>query len=169
MSVAVQDHDKTVFARTMDYSDAIRPISALWTFQSAMNIILSSMKHQLALVSLDHNVIFSMSPYKHDRSRTAGLDDIEGLWLTLNVKKCNSFSNPIDYLGHIINPGWLLVSSHITDGLAVYKSQLLLRICALLSAWLMSPSGLYQVLLGLRSLSTKTAKGQVLRLHGTVH
>lgn len=86
-------------------------------FQSAMDVILSSVKWQFALVYFDDIIIFSMflDEHIHDVRQFLTLLNHDGVTLTL--KKREIFTNCIEHLCKFIKLGRLKVSSHTIDAI----------------------------------------------------
>lgn len=89
--------------------------------QRVMHVILATVKWKLALVYLNDIIIFSKSPLKqvdHVHQVLKLLSDVE---VTLTLKKFSFFTDTMDYLGHIINPGKLAVVTHTSDTVRYIK------------------------------------------------
>ncbi|CAN8067637.1 unnamed protein product [Agarophyton chilense] len=92
------------------------------TFQRALDIILSRVKWQYALVYLDDVIIYSHTVSEHfDHVRTI-LSSLRSAGITLRLDKCQFFSGTVDYLGHVIRPGKLQVSTRTRDAIRAAKS-----------------------------------------------
>lgn len=74
-----------------------------------MNIILSSVKWQFALVYLHDIVKLSKSRDEHINHLQQVLTQLTDGEVTLKLKKCGFFTNPIIYLGDVFKPGCLAV------------------------------------------------------------
>jgi len=98
-------------------------VHALWTdnapatFQPALDIILSGLKWQLCLVSLDDFIIFSTSAEQHVKDVDVVLTRLREAGVTLNIEKCTWFSDEVEYLGHIVRPGQLHVHNKNVNAL----------------------------------------------------
>lgn len=109
-----RDIDKTVFVTSHNLLRHTRMPFGVEngpeTFQWAMDVVLASAKWQFQFVNIiDIIVFFSWSPEKR-------LEDTEGaLWLmrevhmTIKLKNCYFFCESIDYTGHLIARGKLIV------------------------------------------------------------
>lgn len=80
------------------------------TFQGAIDMVLSGVKWQYALVYLDDIIVFSQSAGKH----LLYLDKVSTLLgeagVTLKASKCHLFSNAVEYLGHVMRSGRISVN-----------------------------------------------------------
>jgi len=91
------------------------------TFQRVMDVILSSVRWQFALVYLDDIFVFSTTVEDHfDHVRTV-LGLLKDAGVTLRLDKCHFFSEAVDYLGHVVRPGRLAVSSKTCDAVRCFK------------------------------------------------
>lgn len=86
-----------------------------------MDIILSTVHWQLTLVSLDDIMIFSNSLEAHIEHKRLIPTLLRDGGVTIKQKKCEFFSNKINYGGHGIYPGQLVVSQHIMDAICDLK------------------------------------------------
>lgn len=80
-----------------------------------MDVILSTIKWQFALVYLDDIVMFLESPSEHNEHDHHILTPLHDAGVTLKLKKCELFSNTINHLEHVIRPGRLKVSCYTVD------------------------------------------------------
>lgn len=87
------------------------------TFQRVMDIILSSVKWQLALVYLDDMANFSWTLRKENEHTRLFLSNLKRDCVTSRLKHCAFFTNKIDYLRHIIRPDRLEIARHTTDAI----------------------------------------------------
>lgn len=85
------------------------------TFQPVMNIILSRVNWQFALVYFDDIVIFSKTPHEHAAYTKRFSKLLKKNSVTLKLKKSAFFTNRIDYFGHVIKPGRLDNANCIAD------------------------------------------------------
>lgn len=90
-----------------------------------MDVILSTIRWQFALVYLDDIVVFSKNPYEHidHVKQVLTLLHDAGVGVTLKLEKCDFFKNRINYLRHVIRPGRLEVSAHTIDAVRHLKPQ----------------------------------------------
>jgi len=87
------------------------------TFQRALDTILSGLKWQICLVSLDDVIIFFANAEQHVKDVKAVLHRLREAGVTLNMTKCTWFSDEVEYLGHIVRPGQLHVHNKNVDAL----------------------------------------------------
>lgn len=76
---------------------------ALGTFQQTMDVIMTSVKQQYALVYFDNIVVFTKTPERHCKHVLQVLNLSHRVGVTLNVKKYSVFTNMIGCLGHVIH------------------------------------------------------------------
>lgn len=119
MEIAAEDRDKTAF---VSHHGLFRLIQILFglknapgTFQCAMDVSLSRVKWQFTLFYLDDIVVFSRLPNERIDQVRQVLTLLRNAGVTLKLRKCEFFTNSIDFLGHVIRPGQLEVSSHTVD------------------------------------------------------
>ena len=91
------------------------------TFQRVMDVILSSVRWQFALVYLDDVIIFSRSVEEHFAHVRTVLSLLQKAGVTLRIDKCCFFSATVDYLGHVIHPRRLAVSKRTCDAVSAFK------------------------------------------------
>eukprot|EP00171_Calliarthron_tuberculosum_P013936 IDg13936t1 len=84
------------------------------TFQRALDIILAGYKWQTCLVYLDDVIVFSKTYEEHLTHLDQVLTALKGAGVTLQLRKCEFFTDRIKYLGHIIRPGTLEVEEAAT-------------------------------------------------------
>lgn len=85
------------------------------TLRRAMNIVLSTVNWQFALVYLDDVIMFWRSVEDHlDHLRTV-LELLPRAEVSSKLKTCFFFEDRIDYLGHVIPPARLGISTKATD------------------------------------------------------
>lgn len=80
-----------------------------------MDDILCTVHWPFALVYLNDIVILLKSQQAHDKHVRAVLTLLNDADIPMKLKKCEFFSSAIDYLGHIVPPGYLAVLQHTTD------------------------------------------------------
>lgn len=86
------------------------------TFQRALEIILDHVRWQVCLVYLDDVIVFSENVDDHGRHLDTVLSLLHDACITLRLRKCFFFQPRLEYLGHVISPGKLAVSStHIDE------------------------------------------------------
>jgi len=116
-----EDQDKTAFTTHCGiYHWLSMPFgltNAPATFQRALDIILSGLKWQICLVCLDDVIIFSANTEQHFKDVDTVLHRLPEAGVTLNLEKCTWFSDEVEYLGHIVRPGQLLVHNKNVDSL----------------------------------------------------
>ena len=121
VEIAPEDRDKTTFTCHEGLYRVIRmPFglkNAPATFQRAIDIILSRVKWQYALVYLDDVIIYSKTVEEHFRHVRTVLTLLQSAGISLKLKKCAFFTAAVDYLGHRIKPGKLEVASETCDAI----------------------------------------------------
>lgn len=85
------------------------------TFQRVMDIILSTVQYQYALVYFDNKFSFSETPKDHIAHTRLTPHLLKRPDITLNLKNCALFTNRIEYLGHVIKPVKLEKTNHTAD------------------------------------------------------
>lgn len=81
------------------------------TFQRLIHIILASVKWKYAIVYLDDIIIFSKNVDEHFHHINNVLRMLKEAGMTLKLKKCFYIQKRVDYLGHMVSPGRLLVAA----------------------------------------------------------
>ena len=113
VEVAEEDRDKTTFASHCGLYRFIRmPFglkNAPATFQRAVDIILSRVKWETALVYLDDVIIYSRTVSDHLKHVREVLRLLRDAGVSLKISKCAFFDTSVTYLGHVIRPGRLEV------------------------------------------------------------
>ena len=92
------------------------------TFQRTLDIILSRYRWQSCLVYLDDIIIFSPDYESHLEHVDRVLSALQSAGVSLKLRKCNFFADSVDYLGHVITPGKLHVSTTNTDAVRGFKA-----------------------------------------------
>ena len=119
------DRDKTTFTSHFGLYRFLRmPFglrNAPATFQRAMDVILASVRWQVALVYLDDVIIFSKSYRAHLEHVATVLSLLKSAGVTLKLAKCHFFSQEVDYLGHVIFPGKLAVSTKTCEAVERFR------------------------------------------------
>lgn len=80
------------------------------TFQRAIDMILTGVKWQYALVYLDDIIVFSKAADDHLRHLDQVFTLLGEAGVTLKASKCHLFSNEVEYLGHVVRPGRISVN-----------------------------------------------------------
>lgn len=121
IEIEKSDRDKTAFTSPHGLYRFIRmPFglrNAPGTFQRTMDVILSTVKWQFALVYLDDIVVFSRTPVEHIDHVRHVLTLLHDDGVILKLKKCRFFTDTIDYLSHVIRPRRSEIASHTTDAI----------------------------------------------------
>lgn len=84
-----------------------------------MNNILSRVECHFALVYLSDIEIFRRDLDKNQPTSVGGALIVVECGVKLNVKKCVSFSNEVDYIGHVRIAGDISLASHLKDTIQV--------------------------------------------------
>lgn len=80
------------------------------TFQRAIDMILARVKWQYALVYLDDIIVFSQGAEEHVSHLDKVFTLLSEAGLTLKPSKCHLFCNEVEYVGHIVRPGYISVN-----------------------------------------------------------
>lgn len=123
--VAAEDRDKTTFSchagtyryKRMPFGLATAPA----TFQRTLDMVLSKFNWRTCLVYLDDVIIFSEDVESHFVHVDRILSALQHAGVSLNLKKCEFFTNTVKYLGPIIRPGTLSIDE--TKVVALTKAQ----------------------------------------------
>lgn len=91
------------------------------TFQRAMEVILESVKCQLALVFLDDVVVLSNTFIDYINHLDAVLKLLPQAGVSLKLKNCFFFHNLTHHLRHDISPGSLQISPQTKDAIEQFK------------------------------------------------
>lgn len=97
------------------------------TFQGTMNVILSTVKWQSALVYLGDIVVFLRTPEKHTDHLSLVLSFLHNAGVTLELEKCKFFIDINDYLGHVNSSQKLEIASHTRDAICELQPSTSLR------------------------------------------
>lgn len=81
------------------------------TFRQIVDVILSAVKWQSALVYFDDNAVISKSVEEHKVHAREVLMLFSDAGVTLKLQKCCSIAEAIDYLGHGIRPSRFKIAS----------------------------------------------------------
>ena len=113
MEIAEEDRDKTTFASHSGLYRFLRmPFgikNAPATFQRAIDIILSCVKWETALVYLDDVIVYSRTVTEHMAHVHEVLRLLYTAGVSLKLAKCAFFDTSVTNLGHVIHPGRLEV------------------------------------------------------------
>lgn len=96
--------------------------SAPATFQSLMDVILSTVKWKYAVVYLEDIVIFSRAVEEHIKHTGVVSRLFKDAGVALKVPNSAFLTNKVDYLGHVIWSGRLIVASHSSDAVRERKT-----------------------------------------------
>ena len=120
--VTVEDRDKTTFTSHTGLFRFLRiPVGLVNTpasFQRALDIILSGHRWQTCLGYLDDVFVFSRTVDDHVRHLREVLLLLETAGVSLKPSRCHFFHQEVEYLGHIVRPGQLLVNQKNIKSLA---------------------------------------------------
>ena len=121
LPLAAQDKDKTTFTshcgafRYTRMPFGLRNAPA--TFQRALDIILTGVRWKTCLVYLDDVIIFSKSMEEHVQHVDDVLELLGNAGISLKLKKCEFFQHKVKYLGHVLLPGKLAISTDATSSI----------------------------------------------------
>lgn len=123
--VSTEDRHKTTF-RTFwgAYCYLCMPFglrNAPTTFQRALDIILSSVRWQVCLVSLDHEIVFSKNVYNHVTHVDTVQSPLHDAGLSLKLRQYFLFQHRVEYLKHVISSGKLVASDMHIDASRSFK------------------------------------------------
>ena len=96
-------------------------INAPGTFQRALDLILSKVRYDFALVYLDDIIIFSNSFEEHLVHLSHVLSLLKAANVSLKLSKCRFAQREVVYLGHLIKPGRLEMLSARVDALKLIE------------------------------------------------
>jgi len=120
--VAVEDRDKTTFTCQTGLFRFLRLpfglVNAPASFQRALDIILSGLRRQTCLVYPEDVIVFSRTVDDHIRHLREVLLLLENAGVPLKPSKCHLFQQEVEYLGHVVRPGQLLVNQKNIKSLA---------------------------------------------------
>ncbi|MGH0053304.1 MAG: reverse transcriptase/ribonuclease H family protein, partial [Sphaerochaetaceae bacterium] len=123
--LAKDDRDKTAFTCHAGLYRFIRMpfglMNAPATFQRALDMILSRFKWKTCLVYLDDVIIYSNNMDDHFKHVEEILSCLSNAGITLKLKKCDFFTDTVNYLGHKIRPGHLETDKAVTAALKEAK------------------------------------------------
>jgi len=120
--VAAKDRYKTTFTSHTGLFRFLRLpfglVNAPASFQGALDIILAGLRWQTCLVSLDDVIVFSRTVGDHMRHLREILLLLEKAGVSLKPSECHLFQQEVEYLGHVVRPGQLLVNQKNIKSLA---------------------------------------------------
>jgi len=120
--VAAEDRDKTTFTSHTGLLRFLRLpfglVNAPASFQRALDIILSGFRWQTCPVYLDDVIVCSRTVDDHIRHPREVLLLMEKAGVSLKPSKCHLFQQEVEYLGHVVRPGQLLVNQKDIKSLA---------------------------------------------------
>jgi len=112
--VAADDRDKMTFTSHMGFFRfLLLPfglLNAPASLQRALEIILSGIRWQTCLVYLDDVIVFSRTVDAHIQHLREVLLLLEKAGVSREPSKCHLFQQEVEYLGHVVRPGQLLVN-----------------------------------------------------------
>lgn len=88
-----------------------------------MDVVLSKIKWQYALVYSDDVLLFSRTLRKHIKHAGTFSQLLKSSGVVLNLHKSTAFTNRIYYIGHIIQSGQRDVANHTADNIQKLKTQ----------------------------------------------
>lgn len=91
------------------------------TFQRTMDIVLSGFRWKTYLVYLDDVVVFSDTFDDHLNYVSQVLNCLKTVGFSLKLSKCDFFKEEINYLGHTIRPGKLMVAKNTVEAVKNFK------------------------------------------------
>lgn len=91
------------------------------SFHRTMDVILSLIKYNFALVHLDRIIIYSWNADEHILHVRPVLPTFHKAGVALNFKTFKYFKKKIDKVGHVRQPGKLEMADHSTDVLRTSK------------------------------------------------
>ena len=113
VEVAEEDRDKTTFTSHCGLHRFLRmPFglkNAPATFERTVDIILSRVKWETAMVYLDDVIVYSLSVTEHMAHVREVLQLLHSGGMWLKVSKSAFFDTSVAYLGHVVRPGRLEV------------------------------------------------------------
>jgi len=122
IAVAAEDRDKTTFTSHTGLFRFIQlpfgRVNAPASFQRALDIILSGLRWQTGMVYLHDVIVFSRTAGDHIQHLRAVLLLLEKAGVSLKPSKCHLFQQEVEYLGHVVRPGHLLVNQNNMKSLA---------------------------------------------------
>ena len=121
VAIKPEDRKKSAFVCHSGHFQYVRMpfglTNAPATFQRALDMILSQFKWKTCLVYIDDVIIYSKTVEEHIHHVDEVLTALGKAGVTLKMKNCTSFSDKVEYLGHVIRPGRLEVDGTNTASL----------------------------------------------------
>lgn len=121
VEIAEEDRDKTAFTSHYGLFHFTRMPFGLkndpGTFQRANDVLDTKVKQQFAFIYIDYIVMDSCRTVEYIDHVGQILKLFDHRCLTLNLKKCEFSKNPIHYLGHVLRPVCIEVSTLTTDAI----------------------------------------------------
>jgi len=112
--VAAEDRYKTTFtSHTGLFRFVLLPsglVNAPASFQWALDIILSGLRWKTCLAYLEDVIVFSRTVDDHIRHLREVLLILEKAGVSHKPSKCHLFQQEVEYQGHVVRPGQLLVN-----------------------------------------------------------
>lgn len=84
--------------------------NALYIFRTAIDIIMSSMRYQSAVIYLNDIVFFSKTVKQHSSRLRRSPTILQYAGVTLKLKKCSFITETVDYIPHLILFGRLEIA-----------------------------------------------------------
>jgi len=120
--VAAEDRDKTTFTSHMGLFGFLGLpfglVNAPASCQRALDIILSGLRWQTCLVYLNDLIVFSWTVDDHIRHLREVLLLLGNAGVSLKPSKWHLFQEEVEYLGHVVRPGQLLMNQKNMKSLA---------------------------------------------------
>ena len=120
--VAAEDGDKTTFTSHIGWFRFLRLpfglVNAPASFQRTLDITFSGLRWKTFLVYVDVLSVFSRTAEDDARHLREVLLLLEKAGVSLKPSKCHLFQQEVEYLGHVIRPGQLLVNQKNIESLA---------------------------------------------------
>lgn len=92
-------------------------------FQRSKDVILSSVKWHLALVSLDDIVVSFKTVEQQRKHLQRFMTLLQDAGVTLKLNNCFFFAESINHRGHFIHPGKLKIAKSTTDDIGQFQQQ----------------------------------------------
>lgn len=97
-----------------------------------MDVVLSRVRSQYVIVYMNETVIFSKKPKEHFDHKKSVPRLLKDAYATVKLKKCVSFTNEIDNIGHFTKLEKVKVANHIVEDICRLQIPTLvtgLRLC----------------------------------------
>ena len=125
LNLREEDRHKTAFVCHEGCFEYLRMAFGLCnapaSFQRTMDMVLNGYRWKTCLVYLDDVIIFSKNFDDHLKHVQEILQCLRDAGFSLKLKKCDFFQNKVNYLGHVIMPGKLLVAQKTVDAVKGFK------------------------------------------------